>query len=378
MSDVVIFADTVRSAELRHEVPHAVVDPFLYVERGGTRHVVINAMEIPLLEGLGELELHPLEDFGLDELRKSGLPTGELFDELTVRAVHALGVGSAVVPASFPVLLADRLRAEGVELTPDRELFDARRRSKSERELAGIRRAQLAAERAMGAARTMLAAASVDGDGLELDGEPLTVARVKAAIRQVFVEHRASCDDFVVSHGPQAAIGHHLGDGVLEAGEPILIDIWPRDDESSCSADMTRTFVVGEIPDELAGWHRLCKEALDRAIAAIRPGVTGRSVYETVCEVFEGAGYPTQRTKTEGEPLLDGFYHSLGHGVGLEVHEQPLLGLSGHDELVAGDVLAVEPALYRSGYGGVRLEDLVLVTDDRAERLTRFGYELTP
>jgi Xaa-Pro aminopeptidase len=103
-----------------------------------------------------------------------------------------------------------------------------------------------------------------------------------------------------------------------------------------------------------------------------------RSVYETVCEVFEGAGYPTQRTKTEGEPLLDGFYHSLGHGVGLEVHEQPLLGLSGHDELVAGDVLAVEPALYRSGYGGVRLEDLVLVTDDRAERLTRFGYELTP
>ena len=116
-----------------------------------------------------------------------------------------------------------------------------------------------------------------------------------------------------------------------------MIDLWPRDNESSCSADMTRTFVVGEIPDEVAEWHRLCREALDARVARRSgPGVTGKSLFDAVCDIFEAAGYPTQRTKAEGEPLEDGFFHSLGHGVGLEVHEQPMLGITGHDDARRG------------------------------------------
>ena len=103
----------------------------------------------------------------------------------------------------------------------------------------------------------------------------------------------------------------------------------------------------------------------------------GRSSTAT-CELFEAAGYPTQRTKTDGETLDRGFIHSLGHGVGLSVHEEPFLGLNGHGPLVAGDVVAIEPGLYRPGFGGLRLEDLVLVTEDGAETLTRFPYDLTP
>jgi Xaa-Pro aminopeptidase len=109
-----------------------------------------------------------------------------------------------------------------------------------------------------------------------------------------------------------------------------------------------------------------------------RPGVAGRELFDAACEVFEEAGEPTQRTKPEGEPLRDGFFHSLGHGVGLEVHEEPALGRTGADPLVPGDVVAVEPGCYRNGYGGVRLEDLLLITDEGAERLTEFGYELAP
>src|SRR5207344_1326417 len=100
--------------------------------------------------------------------------------------------------------------------------------------------------------------------------------------------------------------------------------------------------------------------------------------YDGTCEIFEGAGYPTVRTKAEGETLESGFYHSLGHGVGLEVHEAPMLGMVGYEELVVGDVLAVEPGLYRSGYGGCRIEDLVLVTEDGCETLTQFPYDLGP
>jgi len=142
---------------------------------------------------------------------------------------------------------------------------------------------------------------------------------------------------------------------------------------------MTRTFVAGGEPaDDVARWHELSRIALNRVLEEVRPGVTGRELFALACDVFEEAGELTQRTKAEGETLLDGFFHSLGHGVGLEVHEEPALGRTGSDGLVAGDVLAVEPGCYRSGYGGVRLEDLVLVTEDGCERLTEFPYELLP
>jgi Xaa-Pro aminopeptidase len=377
MPDVLIRADTLRSAELRHEVPVAVGDPFLYVERDGARHVLVSALEVPRLRDLG-VEVHPYEEFGLDELRRSGLSSGEIDDELSVRAVRALGVERAAVPPSFPLGLADKLRAAGVELTPDPGLFVARRRVKTPAELDGIRRAQAAAEAGMAAARDLLRRARRDGSGLAVGGEPLTCERVKAAVAGALLAHDASCDGLIVSHGAQSAIGHHAGEGPIGEGEPVVVDLWPRDGASGCSADMTRTFVVGDVPAEVAAWHRLCVEALERALAAIRPGVTGRQVYDRACDVFEAAGYPTQRTKRDGETLEEGFFHSLGHGVGLEVHELPVLGIVGHEELLAGEVLAVEPALYRPGVGGCRLEDLVVVTEAGAENLTRFPYDLAP
>ena len=125
----------------------------------------------------------------------------------------------------------------------------------------------------------------------------------------------------------------------------------------------------------MSTWHRLTKEALDVATAHVRAGVEGRSVFDAACEVYEAAGYPTQRTKTPGEVLRHGFFHGLGHGVGLEVHERPGLGLL-PGTLLAGDVVTIEPGLYDPAIGGVRLEDLVLVTDDGCEVLTRFPYDL--
>jgi Xaa-Pro aminopeptidase len=377
MTDVLIYADTLRSAELRHEVPVSIGDAFLYAERNGTRHIVVSALETPRLEGLG-FELHPYEEFGADELRRSGMSWLEIDDEITLRAVAALAIEQATVPGSFPLLLADKLRAKGVDLVPDQSFFVERRRVKSEAELKGIRRAQAAAEAGMTAARDLLRRAEQNGKGLEVDGEPLTSERIRAAISQAFLEHGATGDEFIVSHGSQSAIGHHMGAGQIEAGEPVVIDLWPRDNESACCADMTRTFVVGDVPDELAEWHRLCMEALDRAVRDVRPGVTGKSVYEGSCEIFEAAGYPTQRTKREGETLDEGFFHSLGHGVGLEVHELPVLGMVGNETLLRGEVFALEPGLYRPGFGGCRLEDLVVVTETGAEKLTSFPYDLEP
>jgi len=378
MPDVLMYADTYRTPELRHEVPIGIPDPFLYAEKDGKKHIVIGAMEIPRLAELGLFELHPTEEYGSDELVRSGLSYAEVRQEVVVRAVKGLGITSAAVPETFPLWLADRLRADGIELNVDADLFDDRRRVKNEAELAGIRRAQRAAEAGMDAARDLFRRATGDNGGLKVDGEPLTVERVKSAMFAAFVANGASSDDIIVAPGPQGAVGHDMGSGPIVPGVPIVIDIWPRDNESFMYCDMTRTFVVGDVPEDVARWHGLAKDALDRAISEIKDGADGRAIFDGTCEIFEAAGEATQRTKEDGKPLNHGFFHGLGHGVGLEVHEQPGMGLASKLPLRAGDVVTVEPGCYRQGYGGVRLEDLVLVTKDGAENLTQYPYDLAP
>jgi Xaa-Pro aminopeptidase len=171
--------------------------------------------------------------------------------------------------------------------------------------------------------------------------------------------------------------GHDAGSGPLPAGLPILVDIWPCDEESGCWADMTRTFVVGEVSDRIDSLTAVVREGLEAARAAVRPGILGRELHDVTCDVFEAAGYPTQRTGPGDDPD-EGFQFSLGHGVGLRVHEEPSLGRGGDSALVAGDMIALEPGIWQAGLGEVRLEDTLLVTEDGCETLTTYPYELDP
>jgi Xaa-Pro aminopeptidase len=376
--DLLVRGDTVRSPELRHEVPVVIADAFLYAEKGDRRAVVIHSLEIPRIrESAPELEIVPVEQLGADELYAAGKKGWEVELELALRACRELGIEKATVPATFPVAHADHLRANGIEIVVDRDLFDNRRRSKNQTELGGIRKAQKACEAALDVARDLLRGAEANGGGLELDGEPLTSERIKRAIEDVFADHDVEGSDMIVSHGAQTAVGHDMGSGQIKPNEPIVFDLFPKDKQTGCYADMTRTYVVGEPSGEVEEWHRLVKEALDKSTAGVKPGVNGRALFEQVCDIFHGAGYKTQLNKEPGEVLEDGFFHGLGHGVGLEVHELPSMGRIGHD-LVPGDVVTIEPGLYRSGYGGLRLEDLVLVTDDGYEVITDYPYDLTP
>jgi Xaa-Pro aminopeptidase len=376
MPDVLIVADTLRSPELRHEVPLAVPDPFLYAEVGGTRTVVISSLEASRVEALGTgLEVLTFEEVGVDQLLKRGLDSYGVERELHLNAVRHFGLEHAVTPTGFPLGHADYLRSQGIELTADQPFFDERRRVKTEHELAGIRRACRAVEAGISVGLELLKSAARSNGVLTLEGDPLTCERVKLEVERAFGEHGAAAEEFIVSHGVQTAVGHDGGSGPIATDDVVLFDLFPRDRESACYSDFTRTYSLGTPSDELAEYHRLAKEALDLAVAAVKPGVKGSDIHRMVCDFFHEHGYKTQLHKAEGEVLVDGYFHATGHGVGLEVHERPGVGRIESEPLVVGDVIALEPGLYRHGYGGVRLEDLVLVTTEGAEVLTSFPYD---
>jgi Xaa-Pro aminopeptidase len=364
-------ADTERSADMFHAIPLEIIDPFLYVETADRKVAVTGVLERDRIQGLGlgSEVLDPFS-FGLDELLNGGMEFLAAELEIDLRVCRELGVEHAVVPPEFPLAWAEALRSGGIELTVDADRFQLRRRAKTEAQLAGIRRAQAAADSAMAAAARLLR---------ELPGE-LTCERVRAEMQAVCAERDADLPDTViVAHGEQSALGHEQGSGPIAHGDFVLIDIWPRDCASRCWADMTRTFVAGgaEPPAELRKYWELCRQSLDAVGPLLRPGAVCRELHRISCEPFEAAGQPTVRTKEPNTSLDSGYYHSLGHGVGLEVHERPNLGRS-DERLIAGDVVTVEPGCYRPGFGGARLEDLVLITEDGSEVLTDFPYDLEP
>ena len=382
MAGVLMFGDTVRSPSMRHELPLSVGDPFLYLETDGRRAVVTNALEVDrIAKAAPDVERLLMNELGMDDLIAEGRPRPEVEREVCVRAVAELGIRSAIVPPEFPLALADRLRAEGVELSPDDEEFDARRRRKTAAEMAGIRRATEAGLAGLAEGARMLREARIDGGQLVLDGDVLTSEAVRGRIREVCARAGAPApDDIIVAPmRPGDDVGHESGSGPLPAHAALCIDLWPQDEESGCYTDLTRTFVRGDVSDAVGDLHTLVLEAHERACAAVRAGVPGVDVYGAACDVFEAAGHPTQRTKAPGETLRHGFFFSLGHGVGLEVHEAPALGRTGKQPLIAGDVIAVEPGTIDPQSGGMRVEDLLVVTDAGADNLTAyFPYDLTP
>jgi len=284
------------------------------------------------------------------------------------------GVDSVAVPPRFPLHVADGIRDRDVAVTPDRDgVVGAIRATKTDEEVDHVREAQTANEAAMAAAEDLIADAEVRDGTLYHEGDPLTSEAVKTEIEVTLLRNGCALDETIVACGADAADPHERGSGPLAANEPIIIDIFPQNKASKYHADMTRTFCKGDPDDTVREWYDLTEEAYLAALDAVEPGVDGETVHDAVCDVYEEAGHPTLRSDEAAET---GFIHSTGHGVGLDVHEGPRIG-PGVDVLEPGQVITIEPGLYDPDVGGVRIEDLVVVTDDGYENLTDYRVELT-
>ncbi len=283
------------------------------------------------------------------------------------------GVESVAAPERFPLGTADSLREHGIGVTADStDVVTDIRATKTREEVEHVREAQKANEASMRAAEDLIRAATVEDGVLHYDGEPLTSERVKEEIEVTLLREGCALDETIVSCGADAADPHNRGSGPLHADEPIIIDIFPRNKTTKYHADMTRTFLKGEPSETIREWYDVTHEALREALDAVEPGATGDDVHAVVCDIYEDAGWPTLRSDPTTET---GYIHSTGHGVGLDVHELPHISVGG-EELKPGQIITIEPGLYDPKVGGVRIEDIVAVTEDGYENLTDYPVEL--
>ncbi len=274
------------------------------------------------------------------------------------------GVTTVRADRSLPLIYAHFMHAVGITVVCDTELGVLERRAKDAQELAWLREAQLATEDAMTLACETIARAQANAAGVLMHGnETLTAERLRALIDVHLLQRGYDNPTSIVACGAMGADCHDHGHGELRTGEPIIVDIFPRNRATLYSGDMTRCVVHGNASDEVVRMHRAVVAAKAAAIAATRAGVTGQFVHEATLASLAtngfAAGHPTQQRVAV-------MSHGTGHGIGLEVHEPPLLAMKA-PTLVVGDVLTIEPGLYALGIGGIRVEDMVTVTRDGCE-----------
>jgi Xaa-Pro aminopeptidase len=278
MTTLLLYGDTARHASMRHEVPLEIVDPFLFVEHEGQALVLTNQLEqARIAEVLPGAHVVLVDELGLHDLVADGMPRPDANLEVIVRALAQWGVEAALVAPDLPVAVADRVRAAGVELTVDRLTLDGRRRVKSDAELLGIRRAQRAAEAGMAVAERLIRGAEPVHGRLHRDGRELTAEMVRDAVRAACAALGAPAPPNIMVASALSGGGHDPGSGPLPADLPITVDLWPRDEDSSCWADMTRTFVRGEIGADVTAVAGVVRAALEAVRAAARPGIAGES-----------------------------------------------------------------------------------------------------
>jgi Xaa-Pro aminopeptidase len=285
--------------------------------------------------------------------------------------IRRQGCQEVIVDRSLPMIFAEMLSRIGIPVRCDTEWGILERRQKDDSEIAAIQHAQQQTEDVMKLACQTIAHAEVGEDRvLIVDGLPMSSERLQTMIDVWLLERGFSNPGSIVASGPVGADCHDYGHGPLRSQEPIIVDIFPRDKKSLYNGDCTRTVVHGEIPPQVAAMHSAVVKAKAAATAAIRAGVTGQSVHEATAHSLAASGFQMGFPPEGSADSVATMPHGTGHGLGLEVHEPPLLAASG-PELLPGDVVTIEPGLYCKAFGGVRVEDIVVVTPDGCVNLNQ-------
>jgi Xaa-Pro aminopeptidase len=309
----------------------------------------------------------PLSRFS-GKVRRAGAARPGLYHALG-EALHQRGVRRVEVPVAFPAGALKHLRRAGVSSDVLADPFFPNRARKKAGEIRAILNGVRAAEAGLARAVAILEACRIGPGGFlyRSPGERLTSEHLREeADLAMFAAGATPCGS-IAAGGAQAADPHHRGSGPLFAHRPIVLDFFPRHRDSGYYGDVTRTVVRGKANAATRRAFEAVLEAQKWAFRLIRHGAEGSDVHQRLCKFFEAAGYPIRR----GERRREGFFHGTGHGLGLELHEAPTLGMT-PSRLESGQVITVEPGLYYPRLGGIRIEDVVVVERGGCRKLSRF------
>ena len=365
----ILIATGLEENDVRYATGLTATDPFALVVDGGRLHLLVSSLEAARAQAAcPAATVHTSADlFGAEGAKRRRL------SEQVAALLERLGRRTAEVGAHFPLGIARALEAAGVEVRLSSAPAFPRRAVKSAAEIAAIARSQRAALAAVRAAIGCLRAAEIAPNGtLRANGRTLTSEAVKALIERTLLERGCSAEGTIVAPGPQGARPHDEGSGPLRAGEPIVLDVFPRDKRTGYWGDVTRTVVRGRASDAVRRMYRAVRDAQALALSLVRPGAEPQAVQRAVEDFFRREGFETRLSPPGAE---SGFFHGVGHGLGLDVHESP--GLRNEaGRLSVGNVLTVEPGLYYPGIGGVRIEDVVVVTPGGHKVLAPFSRKM--
>jgi len=369
---LLIIADSERDADMRYAVGIQVPDPFIYFNAGGRSLAVLGDSEYDRAKSQAQVDrVLPLSTY-LRRCEREGIEAPNLAD-VTARLCRELRVKRVLVPFSFPVGLQRLLRKRGLKVKVRDGWFFPERERKNAAEVKMISAALSMAEVGMAEGIHALKRAKIGkGRRLLFNGSPLTSERLRAIIESAILHAGGIPANTIVAGGEQACDPHERGHGPLHAHEPIILDIFPRSARTGYFGDITRTVVRGRASEKVRRQYEAVRGGVELAFGLLRDGAAARQVHLSVERFFRRAGFRTRRQN--GRRV--GFFHGTGHGLGLEIHEPPRASRKSADLLRAGQVITVEPGLYYPESGGVRLEDVALVTGAEAVNLTRFEKTL--
>jgi Xaa-Pro aminopeptidase len=370
--NLLMVADSEHDANMLYAVGMFVPDPFIYLRLRGRPYIVLSDLEIDRAASAAPhcraLALSKYQT----QLRKDGVKSPDLA-QVTAAILREKKIRRVVVPSNFPLGLAEELKRLRVGITAAPGHFFPQREVKQPAEVKKVSAALMMAEVGMAEAMQVLRATKIGRDRrLFHHGVPLTSEKLRAVIDCAILQACGLPANTIVAGGRQGCDPHERGFGPLRAHEPIIIDIFPRSAKTGYFGDITRTVVRGRASEAVRRLYDTVHRGQTIGFKKIRAGTPTKEVHSAVIEFFEQQGYKTGRRNGR----MEGFFHGTGHGLGLEIHEAPSLGKFSNGKLVAGQVVTVEPGLYYPDLGGVRLEDVALVTQNGARNLTRFEKQL--
>ena len=363
---LLIIASTEISADLLYRTRFFVPDPIIFIEHRGKKLIILSDLELDR----GKEESDVDEVLSLSEYRKK-LPSRKRkragFTDIVNLVFRERGIKSALVPGDFPIKYADELRNLGYRIRYKEGLFFEERLKKTPEEVRFISDSLRKTERAMGRAIEMISSSKIRDGKLFLNGSPLTSEMVRGEINSELSRLGCTALNTIVACGIHSSMPHNRGEGPLLANQPIVIDIFPRSQESGYFGDMTRTVVKGEPSKELEKMYQTVLKGQKLGLSLIKHGARVKDIHGAILEFFKKSGFETGMMDGKQQ----GFIHSTGHGLGLEIHEPPRVSFT-DTILEEGNVITVEPGLYYEKLGGVRIEDVVVVKRDGCTNLTRY------